>query len=183
LNFSNKICSFTGYRLKKLYEAFSDENGMAELKAVLRAEVDELINDDYTTFQCGMALGADMLFADVVTEFARKYPSVKLIAVVPCLGQDNSWSEKQKYKYKQLLDSASEVRIVSNSAYFDGCMQIRNRELADTCDLLLAVYDGKRGGTMQTVEYAKKLGKKIRIIDPSTMLRVTLYQKNQQGRL
>jgi uncharacterized phage-like protein YoqJ len=180
LNFSNRICSFTGYRPKKLFESLTSEDGIAELKGRLRAEVDELINDDYTTFQCGMALGADMLFADVVAEFGQKYPSVKLIAVVPCLGQENSWNDRQKYKYRQLLDSAGEVRIVSNRSYFDGCMQIRNRELVETCDLLLAVYDGRRGGTMQTVEYAKRLGKRIRIIDPSTMLRVTLYQ---QGRL
>jgi uncharacterized phage-like protein YoqJ len=180
LNFNNKICSFTGYRPRKLYESFGDDNGIAELKSALRTEVDELINEDYTVFQCGMALGADMLFADVVAEFGRKYPVVKLVAVVPCLGQESSWNYKQKHKYKQLLDSASEVRIVSNREYFDGCMQIRNKELVETCDLLLAVYDGRRGGTMQTVELAKKTGKKIRIIDPSTMLRVSLFQ---QGRL
>ncbi|MCL2697049.1 MAG: DUF1273 domain-containing protein [Oscillospiraceae bacterium] len=180
MNYNNKVCSFTGYRPKKLYEAFSDENGMAELSEKLRIEISGLISDDYTVFQCGMALGADMLFAGIVAEFKRRYPGVKLIAVVPCHGQESSWSEKQQHKYKQLLNEASEVKIVSNSAYFDGCMQIRNRELVETCDLLLAVYDGKRGGTMQTVEYAKKLGRRIRIIDPSTMLRVSLFQ---QGRL
>jgi len=180
LNFNNKVCSFTGYRPKKLYEAFQSENGMTELKSKLRTEVSELINDDFTTFQCGMALGADMLFADVVAEFQRKYPRVRLVAVVPCLGQESSWNFKQQHKYKQLLDSASEVKVVSNAPYFDGCMQIRNRALVDTCDLLLAVYDGKRGGTMQTVEYAKKTHKKIRIIDPSCMMRITLYE---QGRI
>jgi uncharacterized phage-like protein YoqJ len=178
MNFTNKICSFTGYRPKKLYESLG-ENGLPALKERLRAEVDELLCDDFSTFQCGMALGSDMLFADVVLEYKRKYPRVKLIAVVPCIGQENSWNEKQKLKYQQLLEGASEVKIISNREYFDGCMQIRNRELADSCDLLLAVYDGKRGGTMQTVELAKKQGKKIRIIDPSTLLRVTLYQ---QGR-
>ncbi|MDR2559884.1 MAG: DUF1273 domain-containing protein, partial [Oscillospiraceae bacterium] len=61
MNFINKICSFTGYRPKKLYESFSSDDGMEELKAALRTEADELINDDFTVFQCGMALGADML--------------------------------------------------------------------------------------------------------------------------
>lgn len=180
MNFSNKICSFTGYRLKKLYESFTSDEGMNELKNILRAEVDELIDEDFTVFQCGMALGADMLFADVVLEFRRRYPSVKLNAIVPCLGQESAWSEKQKYKYRGLLDNASKVKIISNSQYFDGCMQIRNKHLVESCDLLLAVYDGKRGGTMQTVELAKKQGKKIRIIDPSVMMRVTLYE---QGKL
>lgn len=180
MKFSNKICSFTGYRLKKLYEAFDGRHGMEELKNKLRAETDELINEDYTIFQCGMALGADMLFADVVLEFKRRYPRVRLHAMIPCLEQEKSWNQNQQLKYKSLLEQANEVKFISNTPYFDGCMQLRNRYLADTCDLLLAVYDGKRGGTMQTVEYTKKLNKKIVIIDPSTLLRVTLIE---QGRL
>jgi uncharacterized phage-like protein YoqJ len=153
---------------------------MALLKDKLCAEIDDLLNDDFSTFQCGMALGADMLFADAVLEFKRKYPHVRLIAIIPCLGQEKSWNEKQQAKYRYILDNVSETKIISNSEYFDGCMQLRNRHLVETCDLLLAVYDGKRGGTMQTVEYAKKTGRKIRIIDPTTMLRVTLIE---QGRL
>ena len=179
MNFSDKICSFTGYRTKKLYEALGD-NDISELKAALRAEVDDLINGDFTVFQCGMALGADMLFADVVLEFKKKYPKVKLLAAIPCLGQENSWTEKQQAKYKYLLESASEVKIISEKEYFDGCMQIRNKYLVDTCDLLLAVYDGKRGGTMQTVGYANKQGVRVRIIDPGTLMRVILVE---QGRL
>lgn len=179
MNFTNKTCSFTGYRLKKLYESLGDF-GLDELKAAIRAEVDELIEEDFTTFQCGMALGADMMFADVVLDFKKKYPNVKLIAVIPCIGQEKAWNEKQQIKYRHILENASEVVYVSDLEYFDGCMQLRNRYLVDTCDLLLAVYDGKRGGTMQTVEYAKKSNKKTRIIDPSTMLRVTLIE---QGRL
>ena len=180
MKFTDKVCSFTGYRLKKLYEAFGGEHDMAELKNKLRAEINQLLDLDYTVFQCGMALGADMLFADVVLEYKKKYPRVRLNAIIPCRGQENSWNEKQRQKYKFLLDNANEVKLINNSPYFDGCMQMRNRYLADTCDILLAVYDGKRGGTMQTVEYAKKQGRKIIIIDPSVMLRVTLIE---QGRL
>lgn len=179
MNFSDKVCSFTGYRSRKLYEALGD-NDISELKAALRAEVDELIGEDFAVFQCGMALGADMLFADVILEFKEKYPKVKLNAIVPCIGQENSWSEKQREKYRRLLENADKIKYVSQKEYFDGCMQLRNKYLVDTCDILLAVYDGKRGGTMQTVEYAKKKNRKIRYIDPGTLLRVILVE---QGRL
>jgi len=180
LNFSEKICSFTGYRSKKLYEALGGFFDIDELKAKLREEIDELISDDFTIFKCGMALGSDMLFADIVLDFKRKYPRVRLHAVIPCLNQEKAWHEKQQSEYRHLLENADEVELVSDSEYFDGCMLIRNRRLVESCDLLLAVYDGKRGGTMQTVEYAKKNNKKIIIIDPSTLLRVTLIE---QGRL
>jgi len=176
LNFSEKVCSFTGYRFKKLYEAFGGQSDITGLKNKLNAEIDDLISRDFSVFQCGMALGSDMLFAEAALEFKKKYPRVKFNAIIPCTGQEKSWNQKQREKYHYLLENASEIKFLSNSAYFDGCMQIRNRYLVETCDLLLAVYDGKRGGTMQTVEYAKKNNKKIRIIDPGTLLRVTLFE-------
>jgi len=177
LNFTNKICAFTGYRTKKLYEAMGGAEFLPELKDKLRAEIDELIDNDFSVFWCGMALGSDMLFAETVLEFKRKYPRVKFNAAIPCLGQDKAWNERQREKYSYLLENANEVKLVSNSDYYDGCMQLRNRFLVDNCDLLLAVFDGKKGGTMQTVEYAKKQGKKITVIDPGTMLRVTLVEQ------
>jgi len=172
LNFSDKICSFTGYRFKKLYESIGD-GGIAGLKDIILDELRELTAGDFSVFQCGMALGSDMIFADAVLKLKREYPRLKFIAAIPCLNQEKTWNENQKTHYRHLLDSADEVRLISESEYFDGCMQMRNRHLVDTCDLLLAVFDGKRGGTMQTVEYAKKRGKKISIIDPSTLLRIT----------
>ena len=176
MNFTDKICSFTGYRLQKLYEAMGGAEFIHELKTALWAEINQLLDNGFMVFQCGMALGADMLFAETVIEFKRRYPRVKFNAFIPCLGQDKAWSQPQTEKYRYILDHASEVKLTSNSDYFDGCMQIRNRELVDTCDLLLAVFDGKRGGTMQTVEYAKKRGKKVVVIDPATMLRITLIE-------
>lgn len=51
--------------------------------------------------------------------------------------------------------------------YYDGCMLDRNRRLVDAADLLLAVYNGeRRGGTAATVRYARKLGRRVIIIDP-----------------
>ncbi|MCL2020110.1 MAG: DUF1273 domain-containing protein [Oscillospiraceae bacterium] len=182
MNFINKVCSFTGYRSKKLCESLGsfEQTELDELKDAICVQITELINRDFTTFQCGMALGADMIFADAVLELKKKYSLVKFIAVIPCIGQEKAWKESQQIKYRHILENADEVIYVSDTEYFDGCMQKRNRYLVDTCELLLAVYDGKRGGTMQTVEYAKRGNKKVVIIDPSTLLRVTIPK---QGRL
>ena len=40
--------------------------------------------------------------------------------------------------------------------YDRGCMQRRNRYMVDRSGLLIAVYDGQPGGTMQTIAYAMK---------------------------
>lgn len=40
----------------------------------------------------------------------------------------------------------------------------RNRLIAEYSDIVVAFWDGKSSGTMYTVEYAKKLGKKVIIV-------------------
>jgi len=46
----------------------------------------------------------------------------------------------------------------------------RDRYLVDHTSVLLAVYDGtRRSGIGATVKYARKLGRKIIIIDPLTL--------------
>lgn len=45
----------------------------------------------------------------------------------------------------------------------------RNRFLVDHAATLLAVYNGEsRGGTVATIRYAQKMGRKIIVIDPIT---------------
>ena len=45
----------------------------------------------------------------------------------------------------------------------------RNRFMVDHADMLFAVYNGEwRGGTAATVRYARKLEKRILILNPST---------------
>ncbi len=56
-----------------------------------------------------------------------------------------------------------------NRSYQKNCMLERDRFLVKKSDYLLAVYNGEqRGGTAATVRYAKNLGRKIILIDPST---------------
>jgi len=40
---------------------------------------------------------------------------------------------------------------------------IRNKEIVNRCDVLIAYWDGKSKGTEFTIEYAKKQGKKVYI--------------------
>ena len=47
----------------------------------------------------------------------------------------------------------------------------RNHQLVKSADLLLAVYNGvRRSGTGATVNYARKMGREIIVIDPVTLL-------------
>ncbi len=49
--------------------------------------------------------------------------------------------------------------------YYDGCMIDRNHRLVESASLLLAVYNGVRR-TGATVNYARRMGREIIIIEP-----------------
>lgn len=175
LNFSKKICSFTGYRTQKLNEIMlNNPIGIEKINALIEDEIKRLLNEDFIVFKSGMAIGSDTIFAEAVLRFKNIYPRIKLVAVVPCLEQEKLWSAIEKEKYFQILKKADEVEIISKQPYFNGCMQIRNRSLVDNCDELLAVFDGRHGGTMHTINYAKKIKRKVTILDPVKLVKLTL---------
>ena len=41
---------------------------------------------------------------------------------------------------------------------------IRNRQIADYADAVIAFWDGRSRGTAYTVDYCRKIGKKVRVI-------------------
>ena len=41
---------------------------------------------------------------------------------------------------------------------------IRNKQMADSADSILAIWDGISSGTKQTIEYAESIGKKVTVI-------------------
>ncbi len=71
-------------------------------------------------------------------------------------------------RYYSILKQADSVAYV-NHKYYDGCMIDRNHRLVESAGLMLAVYNGiRRSGTGATVNYARKLGREIIVIDPIT---------------
>ena len=49
--------------------------------------------------------------------------------------------------------------------YDRGCMLRRNRYMVDRSSLLIAAFDGSRGGTLYTATYAMKQGVEVVVID------------------
>lgn len=136
-----------------------------QLKERLTKQIKKLIEDGADEFYSGMALGVDMWAAEIVLELKQEYSKLKLTAVIPCPEQADRWSEEHKARYQSILDRCDKT-ITTSPSYTRGCMHKRNRALVDLCDVLIAVFDGTKGGTMQTVNYAKSKKRKIEIITP-----------------
>lgn len=157
--------SFTGYRPQKL-PFFSEEDPMCvDLKNRIYRQVEKLYEYGADDFYTGMALGVDMWCAEAVLCLREIHPEVRLNAVIPCRGQESRWSAREQQRYQKILAQCSKVMCLSES-YTKDCMMKRNRALVELCDLLVAVFDGKPGGTKFTVDYAAKLGRKTIVIPP-----------------
>ena len=164
---SIKILAFTGLRPHKLPWGTNEEHpACLSLQMAIRERLIWLIeNENVRHMISGMAMGIDMICAELVLELKNICPDVTLEAAIPCRGQDLLWSQKYRNRYGQILERCDSIHVVSEE-YTDDCMERRNKYMVDKCDLLLAVWNGKPGGTGNTISHAKKQGKQIIMIDP-----------------
>ena len=159
-------CAFTGYRPQNLPFGFNEEDiRCVDFKQRIRFVIEALVKNGYSHFLTGGALGFDTFAAEAVMGIRRQSPWVTLEVAVPYDDQPEHWEPYSKLRYQWILNQADIVTWVSH-AYSRTCMRSRNHYLVDHCDLLLAAYDGRPGGTRHTVDYAQSQGKEIRLIPP-----------------
>ena len=163
-------CAFTGHRPHKFPWRYNeaDERCVA-LKATLREQITALVEAGITDFYSGGADGVDCWAALIVLELRKKNPALRLHCILPHEGQADKWSDSAQERYHSILRQADTVKYVSHE-YYDGCMLDRNHRLVEAAGSLLAVYNGeRRGGTAATVRYARKLRRRIIILNPITL--------------
>ena len=158
-------CCFTGHRPAKLpWGTDEGDERCLRLKARLREVIARAVEDGYTHFICGMAIGCDTFFAEAVIALREQHGDITLEAAVPCGSQPDKWTKAQRLRYNELLDRCDTVTVLQYG-YTDDCMMQRNRYMVDRSSLLLACFDGRPGGTMSTIVYAERQGLKTVIIE------------------
>ena len=100
-----------------------------------------------------MAEGCDLYFCEAVLALREDHPDITLEAAVPFAGQAEHWGAAQRQRYEALLACCDTVTVLQEH-YSPGCMMKRNRYMVDHADLIIACYDGKSGGTLNTLRYA-----------------------------
>ena len=154
-------CCFTGHRPMKLpWGMNEDDPRCLDLKAELAARLEGLYELGFRRFLCGMAIGCDMYFAEAVLALREQHADVRLEAAIPFGDQPGRWNEKQRRRYNALIDRADRVTVLQ-TVYTSDCMMRRNRWMVDRSSILLACYDGRPGGTMNTILYAERSGLRV----------------------
>ncbi len=162
----SETCCFTGHRPDKLPSGYRrEEQVLAPLRAALRQAAFSAAADGFRTFLCGMALGADTLAAEETLALRREGLPIRLIAALPCRGQEMRWPAADRERYRRLLEQADDVQVMCGR-YTAYCMNARNRWMVENAGRVIAVFDGSPGGTANTVEMARRFGREIVIIPP-----------------
>ena len=160
-----QTCCFTGHRPMKLpWGMNEDDPRCLMLKAELAARLEGLYALGFRRFLCGMAIGCDMYFAEAVLALREDHPDVRLEAVIPFGDQPGRWNERQRRRYNSLIDRADRVTVLQ-TVYTSDCMMRRNRWMVDRSSVLLACYDGRPGGTMNTILCAERSGLRVILIE------------------
>ena len=154
-------CAFTGHRAAKLPWGYrEDDPACLELKQRLQDAVFALYGEGCRRFYCGMANGCDMYFCEAVLELREERPDATIEAVIPWEGQADRWGDALRRRYDRLV-SECDFQTLVQTHYSQDCMMRRNRYMVDHADILLAVYNGKSGGTRSTMLYAMRRGLQI----------------------
>lgn len=141
----------TGHRPEKL--GGYDEHAFAKLFYFAK---DTLTLIQPTTMISGMAQGWDQAIAAAAIEL-----NIKVIAAIPCVGQEKLWPEKAQRFYHALLAKIPEQVFVSKKPFTKRCMQVRNIWMVDNCEKVLALWDETPGGTANCVMYARAIHRPV----------------------
>ena len=151
-------CCFTGHRPEKL------RIGEKRLAQMLEKEIRKAAAGGFTTFITGMARGTDLVAAEIVLRLRERDGRLKLICALPHPGFGLRWSGGWTERFRYVLDQANLVRTICPCFSYDA-YQIRNEWMVDHSGLVIAVFSGERGGTKNTLDYARRKGAACIIIE------------------
>lgn len=162
-----KTCAFTGHRPQKLPFGLNERDDRCiALKEELRKQTINLIEDENVThFISGMALGVDLMAAEIVLDLKVSYPGITLESTIPCETQAVKWTVSQRERYYDIAAQCDKETMLQ-SHYTPDCMDKRNRYMVDHADFILAVWNGNPSGTGRTVTYARGKKRTVIVIDP-----------------
>ena len=144
----HRVC-FTGHRPEKLTQSES------EIFAGLEREIKKAYADGINVFITSMARGVDIWAAEIVLKLRKEHGDIKLICASPYDGFEKKWSADWQKRYNTIWNSADLQKFIC-PGFSMGCFQIRNEWMVNHSSRVIAVSNGEKGGTKNTIDYARK---------------------------
>ncbi len=100
-------------------------------------------------------MGTDIWAIEIVLERKKTNNDLHLICALPHPGFESRRSMTEKMRFNKIIKNADLVKKI-NDHYFAGCYQVRNEWMVDRANLVIAVFNGQKSGTKNTVDYARE---------------------------
>ena len=160
MRYSPDTCAcFTGHRAMT-------EDELKRASENTERHIEELYAKGVVNYYVGGAIGFDLAAAVTLLNMRGRYPLLTLNIAIPCPDHMKRWSPAERELFGRVLSRADSVCTVSDE-YHRGCMQKRNRYMVDRSSVCIAYMRECKGGTFDTVKYAKKRGLKVVNLAPS----------------
>ena len=104
-----------------------------------------------------MAQGFDLAAAETALALREELPELRLYCAVPFPGQADRFPSTDRIRYARILDRADEVEIIARR-YDPRCYLRRDEFMVERASAVVAWFDGGKGGTRYTWEYARRHG-------------------------
>ncbi|MCB2207152.1 MAG: hypothetical protein KQH67_02540 [Bacteroidetes bacterium] len=181
-----------------------------QILRVLSVEIPKLFNNNsnfidssYLCILTPLAEGADRLVAESILEYNdRSY--LEAVLPLPLQHYKKTFNNPDDYRFVNLLNKAKSVKLIrnesesisnienfsetdftiNNNTFLNRAFEEAGRHIANHCDVLLALWDGKRsnlmGGTSAIVEYAFSISKPVIIISTKFPYKITISKANMK---
>lgn len=149
----NTCACFTGHRSISV----DDMRFSAEL---ISEQIRLLKEDGIVNYYAGGALGFDFTASVTVLNMKNIIPQLTLNLVLPCRDYDKKWTKNERELFLRVISRADSV-VYTSEEYTKFCMHVRNRYMVDRSSVCIAYMTEEKGGTVSTVDYARRKGLRI----------------------
>ena len=178
-----KTLCFTGHR-KVPGKSYGQWMGVDK---VVMGVIRDAYAKGFGNFICGGAIGFDTVAATAVLEVMRELHDINLIMAIPFRNQPNRWPTQIRDNYDTILSQADKVVYVDEELalenpgeYAANKMFIRNKRMVEESAAVVAcVSNESTSGSSHCIEYAKTCGIPVLIIDPNTLTKRWILNKEK----
>jgi len=161
INPASSVC-FSGHRPDRLPERGDPETPETQkLTAALREQIEDAIRRGKDTFVNGLMAGWDVLAAEQIIALKERHPQIRLFTIAPYAvhfyTREKCWTPEWVARTQEIC-RRHDFGISIAEHYRPGIYYERNRALVEHSSELLCFWDGGRGGTAYTVQYAESHG-------------------------
>lgn len=151
-----RTCCFSGYRPHKFSFPLKRNNAdFIKLENDITNAILEAYENGYRNFLCGGAMGFDLVCGETIVLLKEKFPDIKLIMVLPFVNQAKRFPIDWKQRYDFVLSAADEVDYY-HEKYVKNCFIARNARMVAYSSMMITYYNGKPGGTANTIAMAQR---------------------------